>query len=161
MIFPDDNNIRHTVCFTFEHGRPRVNSHVKGRGSFRCVNVSSSSFPAKKLHRNDITLKQLPRLVHSLKYFFTLLHLSHMISLSPRILRTAIQLSHTSSPTKPLIRTFKPQILAYQPPIFSYATATRMETNNQDLQLSNLFDVKGKVALVTGGGSSITLSDFP
>ena len=27
-----------------------------------------------------------------------------------------------------------------------------METNNADLELSNLFDVKGKVALVTGGG---------
>jgi len=27
-----------------------------------------------------------------------------------------------------------------------------MESNNADLQLSNLFDVKGKVALVTGGG---------
>jgi hypothetical protein len=27
-----------------------------------------------------------------------------------------------------------------------------METNNKDLELANLFDVKGKVALVTGGG---------
>lgn len=27
-----------------------------------------------------------------------------------------------------------------------------METNNADLELGNLFDVKGKVALVTGGG---------
>ena len=27
-----------------------------------------------------------------------------------------------------------------------------MESNNQDLELSKLFDVKGMVALVTGGG---------
>ena len=27
------------------------------------------------------------------------------------------------------------------------------DTNNSDLLLSNLFDVKGKVALVTGGGT--------
>ena len=27
-----------------------------------------------------------------------------------------------------------------------------MESNNKDLELVNLFDVKGKVALVTGGG---------
>ena len=27
-----------------------------------------------------------------------------------------------------------------------------MESNNQDLELTKLFDVKGKVALVTGGG---------
>ena len=30
-----------------------------------------------------------------------------------------------------------------------------METNNKDLELSNLFDVKGKVALITGGGQSV------
>ncbi len=28
-----------------------------------------------------------------------------------------------------------------------------MESNNADLQLGNLFDVKNKVALVTGGGN--------
>jgi len=27
-----------------------------------------------------------------------------------------------------------------------------MESNNDQLQLANLFDLKGKVALVTGGG---------
>ncbi len=27
-----------------------------------------------------------------------------------------------------------------------------MESNNPDLELTKLFDVKGKVALVTGGG---------
>lgn len=32
-----------------------------------------------------------------------------------------------------------------------------MSNNNKDLQLSEVFDVKGKVALVTGGGSGIGL----
>lgn len=32
-----------------------------------------------------------------------------------------------------------------------------MTSNNSDFQISNLFDVKGKVALVTGGGSGIGL----
>ncbi|KAJ9628029.1 hypothetical protein H2203_003250 [Taxawa tesnikishii (nom. ined.)] len=32
-----------------------------------------------------------------------------------------------------------------------------MSTNNQDLQLGNVFNVKGKVAVVTGGGSGIGL----
>lgn len=31
------------------------------------------------------------------------------------------------------------------------------DTNNPELTLSNVFDVKGKVALVTGGGSGIGL----
>ncbi|TLD07942.1 short-chain dehydrogenase, partial [Venturia nashicola] len=32
-----------------------------------------------------------------------------------------------------------------------------MSTNNYQFQLNNLFDVKGRVALVTGGGSGIGL----
>lgn len=32
-----------------------------------------------------------------------------------------------------------------------------MSTNNDQFQLNNLFDVKGRVALVTGGGSGIGL----
>jgi NAD(P)-dependent dehydrogenase (short-subunit alcohol dehydrogenase family) len=32
-----------------------------------------------------------------------------------------------------------------------------MSTNNEELQLTNVFQVKGKIALVTGGGSGIGL----
>ena len=32
------------------------------------------------------------------------------------------------------------------------------DTNNQDLLLGNLFDVKGKVALVTGGGKILHIT---
>lgn len=35
--------------------------------------------------------------------------------------------------------------------------SNNMSTNNDQFQLNNLFDVKGKVALVTGGGSGIGL----
>lgn len=59
---------------------------------------------------------------------------------------------HIFRPT--LTRTYKPQLLRYHPSPLHYATTTKMETNNKDLELSNLFDVKGKVALVTGGGQS-------
>ena len=46
---------------------------------------------------------------------------------------------------------FRPCNIRYQfPRVIS--TKTNMESNNQDLELSKLFDVKGKVALVTGGG---------
>ena len=31
---------------------------------------------------------------------------------------------------------------------------SKMETNNSDLELGNLFNVKNKVALVTGGGAT-------
>lgn len=33
-----------------------------------------------------------------------------------------------------------------------------MESNNADLELSKLFDVKGKVALVTGGGKAAAVN---
>lgn len=65
------------------------------------------------------------------------------------------------TPTITLTSTFKPALLRYQPSPFHYATATNMETNNKDLEISNLFDVKGKVALVTGGGRSILQSLLP
>ena len=71
---------------------------------------------------------------------------------APRLIRT---------PTLTLTSTFKPAVLRCQPSPFHYATATKMETNNKDLELSNLFDVKGKVALVTGGGRSILQSRLP
>ena len=94
--------------------------------------------------KNDITLTCSHHLTSSSP--------SLMNFLNPRILRPTIRFIH--KPT--LTRTFKPQLLRYRPPTLCYATATKMETNNKDLELSNLFDVKGKVALITGGGRSIS-----
>ena len=74
-----------------------------------------------------------------------------MKSLTLRTLRPTTLFIHTPTLTK----TLKPQLLRYQPRPLHYATTTKMETNNKDLELSNLFDVKGKVALITGGGQSI------
>lgn len=73
---------------------------------------------------------------------------------SLRTLRSSIRFTHT--PT--LTRTFKFQLLRYQSSRLHSGTAAKMETNNKDLELSNLFDVKGKVALVTGGGQSLSPS---
>ena len=69
------------------------------------------------------------------------------------LLQSATRFIHR--PTFTRTRTFKLQPLRFQPSPLPYATATKMETNNKDLELSNLFDVKGKVALITGGGQSI------
>jgi len=41
--------------------------------------------------------------------------------------------------------------------LFSTSTAAMPQSNNADFKLTELFDVKGKVALVTGGGSGIGL----
>ena len=83
--------------------------------------------------------------------------------------RLANHIIHISSPspspslTTSVTSTFKPQLLLHYYAVnlhlsLLYATSSKMETNNKDLQLSNLFDVKGKVALVTGGGQSIPQS---
>ncbi len=50
---------------------------------------------------------------------------------------------------------FQPRDIQYP---FARVISTKtnnMESNNQDLELAKLFDVKGKVALVTGGGIKI------
>lgn len=44
------------------------------------------------------------------------------------------------------------RVIRYQFPRAISTNANNMESNNQDLELHKLFDVKGKVALVTGGG---------
>lgn len=76
---------------------------------------------------------------------------------SLRTLRPAARFILTPARTS----TFKHQSLRYQPQPLHYGTATKMETNNKDLELSNLFDVKGKVALITGGGQSTTQAILP
>ena len=62
----------------------------------------------------------------------------------------------TASPVyRPIVyKLFQPRNIRYQ---FSRVISTKpsnMESNNQDLELNKLFDVKGKVALVTGGGTN-------
>ena len=65
----------------------------------------------------------------------------------PRLLR-----SNTKSICRPFIsRAIRPYLQTQTLRLVS-TTTNKMESNNPDLQLSNLFDVKGKVALVTGGG---------
>lgn len=56
-----------------------------------------SSCSAKKLHRNDITLKQL-RDIHSLKYlYFIILHLTYDLSLSSNSTNRNSTVPHTFS----------------------------------------------------------------
>ena len=62
-------------------------------------------------------------------------------------------------------RTFKsklqyPHYQYHRAPLTTTALRKMAETNNQDLLLSSLFDVKGKVALVTGGGT-VPISQNP
>lgn len=71
-----------------------------------------------------------------------------MSLINSRILRPL-----TRSTYKPFFtKSFEPR---YSQPLrlLSTTQSYKMSTNNDDLQLSNLFDVKGKVALVTGGGT--------
>ena len=61
-----------------------------------------------------------------------------------------------SSIYRPIVhRVFQPCNIRYQFPRAISTNANKMESNNQDLELHKLFDVKGKVALVTGGGIEI------
>lgn len=61
-----------------------------------------------------------------------------------------------SSVYRPIVnRVFQPCNIRYQFPRVISTNAKTMESNNQDLELNKLFDVKGKVALVTGGGMKI------
>ena len=130
------------------------------------IGYDVSSHPIHHVN-NDITLNQ----VRDFSFCF---FASSMIFSKPRIrilltptispLPLVTQLIHSPSPspTKSVTRTFKPQLLLRcRPTPLPYATSTKMETNNKDLELSNLFDVKGKVALVTGGGWSIPQSHLP
>lgn len=70
-----------------------------------------------------------------------------MSLINPKILRPLTRSTYKPFFTKP----FGPR---YSQPLrlLSTTQSYKMSTNNDDLQLSNLFDVKGKVALVTGGG---------
>lgn len=69
--------------------------------------------------------------------------------LTPIISRTRI--------TKPL-RCY-PQYQHPRVPLSTTAILKMPDTNNQDLLLGSLFDVKGKVALVTGGGKVLSLAN--
>ena len=113
------------------------------RGSYLDV----SSFIAKEYHHLQTSnLLHLRIVVNFLSSHMNCLGLRILLRPAPRLIR---------KPTLTLISIFKPAILRHQPSPCHYSTATTMETNNKDLELSNLFDVKGKVALVTGGGRSI------
>lgn len=74
-----------------------------------------------------------------------------MLQFSPRLFRFTTQSIYKSLPTK----TLRHQSLINPiQRLASSTTANKMATNNPDLEISNLFDVKGKVALVTGGGKT-------
>ena len=61
-----------------------------------------------------------------------------------------------SSVYRPIVnRVFQSCNIRYQFPRAISTITNNMESNNQDLELHKLFDVKGKVALVTGGGIEI------
>jgi len=66
--------------------------------------------------------------------FFRLISQSLFPSLEPKSIAPRLQYQQTH---------FRP---------FHSSLPRKMESNNDQLQLANLFDLKGKVALVTGGG---------
>lgn len=82
----------------------------------------------------------------------TMLYKMQYISLTTlRLFRPTI-----TSVYRPIVnRVFQPCDIRYQFPRVISTNANNMESNNQDLELNKLFDVKGKVALVTGGGIEI------
>ena len=74
--------------------------------------------------------------------------MQHISLITLRIFRPTI-----SPVCRPIVnRAFKPCNILYQFPRVISTNANNMESNNQDLEVHKLFDVKGKVALVTGGG---------
>ena len=77
--------------------------------------------------------------------------MQHIFLLTLRIFRPTVSSVH-----RPIVnRVFQPCNIRYHFPRTISTNANNMESNNQDLELHKLFDVKGKVALVTGGGIEI------
>ena len=123
------------------------------------IQFNSIQFPTFFLPLTFTSLMILPK-PHHHHHHHTQRLLPPLLLLRPTVSRLPTHFIHKpSSLTESLnsYKTFKPQLLLRcQPTSLPYATSTKtnMETNNKDLELSNLFDVKGKVALVTGGGCS-------
>ena len=80
-------------------------------------------------------------------------YISHLDCSCPMFLLTPGTLRLTSRTAyKPVVTRTLQSHRVQHPTLRLTSTMANMETNNKDLELANLFDVKGKVALVTGGG---------
>ena len=75
--------------------------------------------------------------------------------LTSKALRLPARTLFTSTKAKPVKARFPLHQTYFKP--FSTTLPAKMSNNNDQFQLGNLFDVKDKVALVTGGGSGIGL----